>query len=133
MRALYYLTILALRWPACGPGIAVVTRHHSVDGMAPPSSRQHAIQRPARDRGTGRFGSSRSIAQGIRRSIRSDILAVLQRRTTRATCAALRAFYAPTGMLVLGALETVGHRAAAPGQLARVFDMRGRLGVSRFP
>jgi len=134
MRALYYLTILALPLAACGPDIAVE-----------PGIIQW-MEWPAEVRANTPFSVRLVIAEpgdcGQQSIYRPRVFADQSAVTfspyfivepPRATCAALRAFYAPTGMLVIGALETVATAPRLRASFARVFDMRGASSVYALP
>src|SRR6267378_2758510 len=131
MRALYYLTILALPLAGCGPDIAVE-----------PGIIQW-MEWPAEVRANTPFSVRLVIAEPgdcgqqsiYRPRVFADQSAVtfspyfIVERPREPCPAVLRAFYPPTGMIVIGALETVATAPRLRASFARVFDMRGASSV----
>jgi len=134
MRLLHYLPILALPLAACESDTEV--RGGIVQWM----------EWPAEVRANTPFNVQLVIAEpgdcGQQSTYRPRVFADQSAVTfspyfivepPRPTCAAARAYYPPTGMLVIGALETVGIAPGLRASLARVFEMRGASSAYALP
>ena len=129
MRLLYYLPILALPLAACEsdtevqPGNLQWMEWPAEVRANTPFSVRLVIAEPG---GCGQQSIYRPRVFTDQSAVTFSPYFIVEPR--RPTCGAASAFYPPTGMIVISALETV---ATAPGlraSFARVFDMRGASG-----